>query len=84
MSKHGILTIEMRRRGKEDEKLGAVGFGTFVGHRNDAAGVVAEGRSDFVGEGGVPDGGAAFWGGRRGEQGVGGGGSAGLDHEGGD
>ncbi|TGO53739.1 hypothetical protein BOTNAR_0287g00090 [Botryotinia narcissicola] len=84
MSKHGILTIEMRRGGKEDEELRAVRFRTFVGHRDDTASVVAKGRSDFVGEGNVPDGGAAFWGGRRGEKRVGWGGRAGLDHEGGD
>ncbi|KAK6599138.1 hypothetical protein H4I96_08342 [Botrytis cinerea] len=84
MSKHGILTIEMRRGGKEDEKLRPVGFGAFVGHGHDAAGVVAQRRSDFIGEGGVPDGGAAFWGRRRGEEWVAGGGPAGLDHKGGD
>ncbi|TEY73158.1 hypothetical protein BOTCAL_0082g00090 [Botryotinia calthae] len=68
MFKDGILAIEMRGGGKEDKKLRAVGFGAFVGHGHDAAGVVAQRRSDFVGEGGVPDGGAAFGGRRRGEE----------------
>lgn len=76
---HGIQAVEVRRLVEQDEELAAVCVGTLVGHGDDAARRVAEGRAELVGEGLVPDGAARLgvFGGRVG-------GPAGLDHEGGD
>ena len=76
----GVEAVEVGRLVEEDEELAAVGVGTLVGHADDTAGAVLQGRADLVLEGGTVDGAAAL--GVVGRGGVRRG--AGLDHEGGD
>mmetsp|Transcript_46994 Transcript_46994/g.119884 ORF Transcript_46994/g.119884 Transcript_46994/m.119884 type:complete len:487 (+) Transcript_46994:375-1835(+) len=42
LAEHGVLSVEVRLRPEQDEKLRAVGVGPRVGHRQDAARVVLE------------------------------------------
>lgn len=60
LAKHGIQTVEVRRLVKHDEELRTVCAGALVGHRDDAALAVAQGRTDLVVKDAAPDGAAAL------------------------
>lgn len=58
-SKHGIFSVQMRRRRKRDEELATVRIGALVRHADYPAGVVSQGGADLILEelvGGVVDG----------------------------
>ena len=60
LAKDGVLPVQMRGGRKSDKELAPVGVGAFVGHAQDAAGIVSQRGADLVVEqlvGGVVDGG---------------------------
>lgn len=80
LPKDGVQPVQMRRGGKGDKKLAAVGVGALVGHAEDAPLVVLQPGADLVFEGRAIDGASALGVVRRTRVS----GRAGLRHEGGD